>query len=321
MKKWILFLSVLVLLLCEEQKITVKLNNQSGGTKFLGRNFIFFKPYKSVTSSDSSATFDKNKINSNIQGKISVEIKWDDIGSDLWNMFSGCQDIVSIDLSNLDTSKVKGMSNMFSGCSSLQSLDLSNFETSKVEDMSYMFNECSSLQSLDLSNFDTSNFESSNNIFGSITYLSYMNLYNYKGNDIFDSLVIKITLNICTNDSNLITTYTSLQNKNITLICLNIDETTDFESTYIETTNIYKVSKSVVWTNLINDKTSSEKVIESSLIKTNNYYKSTGLLDKSSEKLDKSREIFDKSTRLLEESSELLDKSSEIFDKSTVLLD
>ena len=176
MKKWILFLSVLVLLLCEEQKITVKLNNQSGGTKFLGRNFIFFKPYKSVTSSDSSATFDKNKINSNIQGKISVEIKWDDIGSDLWNMFSGCQDIVSIDLSNLDTSKVKGMSNMFSGCSSLQSLDLSNLDTSKVEDMSNMFNGCSSLQSLDLSNLDTSKVTQMYNMFSGCSSLQSLNL-------------------------------------------------------------------------------------------------------------------------------------------------
>ena len=49
------------------------------------------------------------------------------------------------------------MGSMFSGCNSLSSLDLSNFNTQNVTDMSYMFCGCNSLSSIDLSNFNTQN--------------------------------------------------------------------------------------------------------------------------------------------------------------------
>ena len=65
------------------------------------------------------------------------------------------QKIISIDLSNFDSSKIINMDKMFNGCSSLQSIDLSKFNTAKVTSMSYMFNGCSSLQSIDLSKFNT----------------------------------------------------------------------------------------------------------------------------------------------------------------------
>ena len=67
-------------------------------------------------------------------------------------MFFYCTDIISIDLSNFDTSSSFDMRYMFYGCSSLISLDLSNFNTSSIEYMEYMLYGCSSLISLDLSN-------------------------------------------------------------------------------------------------------------------------------------------------------------------------
>ena len=45
----------------------------------------------------------------------------------------------SMNLANLDTSKVTDMNYMFSDCRSLTSLDVSNFDTSKVTNMSFMF--------------------------------------------------------------------------------------------------------------------------------------------------------------------------------------
>jgi surface protein len=48
---------------------------------------------------------------------------------------------------------------MFSGCESLNYLDISNFDTSKVDDLSGMFYRCESLDSLDISNFDISNVQ------------------------------------------------------------------------------------------------------------------------------------------------------------------
>ena len=73
------------------------------------------------------------------------------------NIFMFCENLTSIDLSNLDTSNITNMRSMFSGCKNLNNLDLSSFDTSKVTDMSYMFSGCKNLDSLDLSSFDTSN--------------------------------------------------------------------------------------------------------------------------------------------------------------------
>ena len=49
------------------------------------------------------------------------------------------------------------MFGMFSGCNSLTKLDLSNLNTQNVTDMSYMFYYCNSLVDLNLSNFITQN--------------------------------------------------------------------------------------------------------------------------------------------------------------------
>lgn len=69
------------------------------------------------------------------------------------NMFSGCSNMVSVDLSSLDTSNVEDMSFMFTGCSSLTSVDVSGFDISSVSNMGFMFDGCSSLESLDISGF------------------------------------------------------------------------------------------------------------------------------------------------------------------------
>ena len=82
-----------------------------------------------------------------------------------YQLFGGLDNLIDLDLSGFNTSKVIYMSYMFYGCSSLTNLDLSGFDTSNVTEMSYMFRGCSSLTNLDLSSFDTSNAEYYNNIF------------------------------------------------------------------------------------------------------------------------------------------------------------
>ena len=84
-------------------------------------------------------------------------------------MFSQCNNLTSLDLSNFNTSRVTDMYSMFQSCSKLTSLDLSNFNTSKVTDMGHMFYGCSKLTSLDLYSFDTSKVTSNDYIFAFIT--------------------------------------------------------------------------------------------------------------------------------------------------------
>lgn len=79
-------------------------------------------------------------------------------GTSLFNMFSGCRKLASIDgFQHLDTSNVTEMRGVFNVCSSLQYVNLSNFDTSNATNMRGLFFNCSALESLDISNFDTVN--------------------------------------------------------------------------------------------------------------------------------------------------------------------
>lgn len=68
--------------------------------------------------------------------------------TDASNLFWGCKNMTSIDLSGFDTSSVTDMGSMFYGCSGLTSLDLSGFDTSSVICMEPMFYDCSGLTTL-----------------------------------------------------------------------------------------------------------------------------------------------------------------------------
>ena len=91
-------------------------------------------------------------------------------------MFWGCSSLSSLDLSGWDTSRVTGMWGMFRGCSSLSSLDLSGWDTSRVTDMAWMFQGCSSLASLDLSGWDTSRVTGMTAMFSGCPSLSSLDL-------------------------------------------------------------------------------------------------------------------------------------------------
>ena len=69
------------------------------------------------------------------------------------HMFSDCEHLTKLNLSNLNTQNVENMSPMFYNCKSLTDLDLSDFDTQNVTNISYMFYNCNSLKNLNLSDF------------------------------------------------------------------------------------------------------------------------------------------------------------------------
>ena len=87
--------------------------------------------------------------------------------------------LTSLDLSNLDTSNVTNMSWMFRNCKSLTSLNVSNWDTSNLTDMSQIFANCTNLTSVDLSHFDTSNVTTMAYIFNNCSKLTSLNLSNW----------------------------------------------------------------------------------------------------------------------------------------------
>ena len=94
-------------------------------------------------------------------------------------MFYGCSKVKTLDVSDWDTSMVTGMGKIFYGCSNLQTLDVSKWDTSKVNNMSYMFAHCSKLQTIDVSNWDTSNVTSMEYMFNGCSSLQTLDVGNW----------------------------------------------------------------------------------------------------------------------------------------------
>ncbi|WP_279083449.1 BspA family leucine-rich repeat surface protein, partial [Lactobacillus apis] len=101
-------------------------------------------------------------------------------------MFSGCEDLTSLDLSSFNTANVTNMDFMFRGCESLTSLNLSNFNTANVESMESMFRECTSLISLDLSSFNTANVTEMVSMFRGCESLTSLDLSNFNTANVTD---------------------------------------------------------------------------------------------------------------------------------------
>ena len=69
--------------------------------------------------------------------------------------FSRCKSLTDLDLSALDTSSVRSFADVFQDCSSLRSVNLAGWNTSSGNNFSQMFFQCASLGELDVSSFET----------------------------------------------------------------------------------------------------------------------------------------------------------------------
>ena len=138
------------------------------------------------------------------------------------------ENILEIDLSNFDTSKVTTMNRMFSGMSSLTALNLSNFDTSKVTDMGNMFAFMSNLTTLNLSNFDTSQVTSMQNMLGEMHSLTSLNLSSFDTSKVtnmqnmFQEAYNLTTLNLSNFDTSKVTNMSSMFRSMSNLTTLNL---------------------------------------------------------------------------------------------------
>ena len=138
------------------------------------------------------------------------------------------RNVLDMDLSNFDTSKVTNMGYMFSGMSNLTSLNLSNFDTSKVTNMYEMFDAMSNLTSLNLSNFDTSQVTNMQHMFDSMSNLTTLNLSNFNTSKVtnmrfmFFGMSNLTSLNLFSFDTSNVTDMESMFNQMSNLTTLNL---------------------------------------------------------------------------------------------------
>ena len=99
--------------------------------------------------------------------------------TDMSFMFNECPNLKTITFGNLDTSKVNNMESLFQGCKKLSELNVSSFDTSLVTNMGSMFRFCESLTSLDVTNFNTKKVENMLDMFGYCKELFSINVSNF----------------------------------------------------------------------------------------------------------------------------------------------
>ena len=117
-----------------------------------------------------------------------IRILWDSPLTDCNSMFCDLLDIIDIDLSKFDSSKVTSMNGMFSNCKSLTSINFNNLNTSSVIDMSNMFYECNQLRALDLSSFNTSFVTNMENMFFGCNSIKSLDLNNFNTTSVTNML-------------------------------------------------------------------------------------------------------------------------------------
>lgn len=115
------------------------------------------------------------------------------------NMFSGLGDVERIDMTGINTSRVKNMSSMFySGKNLYKHIELGSFDTSNVEDMSYMFTTngkktMENIDPIDFSRFNTSKVKNMEHMFSN-SFLPSLDIRNFDTSNVenmgwmFDSL-------------------------------------------------------------------------------------------------------------------------------------
>ena len=93
--------------------------------------------------------------------------------------FSGCKPLTDIDLSTLDTSSVRSFADVFQDCSSLRSVNLAGWDTSSGNNFSQMFFQCASLGELDVSSFETGNVTTFKEMFYGCSSLRSLDLSHF----------------------------------------------------------------------------------------------------------------------------------------------
>lgn len=106
--------------------------------------------------------------------------------TDFSYMFFNCSSVKQLDLSSFDTRQAVSFSRMFKDCYSLNSLDLSSFDTRGTYEFDWMFEKCSGLTSIDVSSFNTESATDMNGMFYECRKLKNLDLRNFSTNNVKD---------------------------------------------------------------------------------------------------------------------------------------
>ena len=143
--------------------------------------YYYTEPEKVHLNTDSHNMFCSKVLEEEIKNILEIDLSSFDTSkvTNMSDMFSGMYNLTTLNLSSFDTSKVTNMRAMFANLTNLTTLDLSNFDTSKVTNMKFMFHGVYNLTTLNLSNFNTSQVTDMGSMFSNMSNLTTLDLSNF----------------------------------------------------------------------------------------------------------------------------------------------
>ena len=206
--------------------------------------YYYAEPEKVYLNKDSSKMFFSEPSEQKIKNILKLDLSSFDTSkvTNMGYMFYNISNPATLDLSNFDTSQVTDMGSMFARVASLITLDLSSFDTSQVRSMHSMFSAMFNLTTLNLSHFDTSKVTDMAGMFYSVSTLRTLNLSNFDTsqvtdmNHMFYNMSNLTTLNLSSFDTSKVTNmgYMFAGVSNITTLNLSIlDSSKDEYGLYV----------------------------------------------------------------------------------------
>ena len=165
-----------------------------------------------------------------ITGLIQYEIIINESITSLDFLFEGCQDLVKVDLSDLNSTNLTSMIYTFAGCSSLETVNLTNFNTSEVQQMEFFFSGCTNLQNIKgFENLNTSSLSKTAGMFLGCQNLKSVNLSAFQSNNITEKngmFIDKPSLESLDigNASDINSIFSSSENYNVRIITTSSEE-------------------------------------------------------------------------------------------------
>ena len=197
----IIIISIVIFIIRKKEgakkEIEVEKNNE--GYSFtaiyqtnLGKNIKLFNPvsvnmneneYQVFMSTGNSTLRNLEEIESNYgvinstrNGLIKIIVNFTKALSNLDFMFEGCEDLISVNLSQINSPSLQSSIYTFTNCKNLKQVDLSSIDTSKVTSMDFLFSGCNNLIEIKgLENLNTSSVKKTAGMFLECEKLRHVN--------------------------------------------------------------------------------------------------------------------------------------------------
>ena len=167
-------------LLQEPQKIIIKVLNP-GEQEVINSDFV---SQVTVFINDEEVNLDSNNKIDVPEGVNEITLQFGSTMTYIEKMFSGLSNVVEIDFTHFDCSRVNRLKNLFEDCSNLEKITFSN-SFGAIDSMYRTFYNCNKLTSIDLSVFDTSGVSDMQQLFKGCNSLTFLDLSNFVTSEVY----------------------------------------------------------------------------------------------------------------------------------------